>query len=474
MHPSHAWARSAVSIAGFAVAAVFGGEASAERPSPAAVEDPAVAALGQLSLQKATLDNGLRVVMNVDRSTPTVAVCVTYDVGSRNEERGKSGFAHLFEHIMFQGSRNVPKGEHFKLISARGGTLNGTTSPDRTNYYEMLPMNELALGLWLEADRMRWLDVTTENFENQRRVVQEEYRMRVSNAAYMQGLLRLRELAFADYWPYGHDAIGSMTDLDNARFEWVKDFHASYYAPNNAVLTIAGNFDTDEAMRLVREYFGPIPAQPDVPPYAPGEAPEQTAERSERLSDPNAHTPGLFYGFRIAKTRTPEHYALELAALLLADGESSRLYRTLVRERAVAREVTAWTEDQRGPDLLTLMVLLTEKADLKSVRQLVDREIGRLAERPPSAAELDKVKNRLRSSFIFGIQSNLNRAVRLGEFEVHWGDARLLTRELDHYLAVSPQAVSAAVKQYLIPARRSTIEVMPPGGAQAALQGAAR
>ncbi|HLV20429.1 MAG TPA: pitrilysin family protein, partial [Polyangiaceae bacterium] len=254
MHPSHAWARSAVSIAGFAVAAVFGGEASAERPSPAAVEDPAVAALGQLSLQKATLDNGLRVVMNVDRSTPTVAVCVTYDVGSRNEERGKSGFAHLFEHIMFQGSRNVPKGEHFKLISARGGTLNGTTSPDRTNYYEMLPMNELALGLWLEADRMRWLDVTTENFENQRRVVQEEYRMRVSNAAYMQGLLRLRELAFADYWPYGHDAIGSMTDLDNARFEWVKDFHASYYAPNNAVLTIAGNFDTDEAMRLVREY----------------------------------------------------------------------------------------------------------------------------------------------------------------------------------------------------------------------------
>src|SRR3954469_3574095 len=186
--------------------------------------------------------------MNVDRTSPTVAVAMTYDVGARNEERGRSGFAHLFEHMMFEGSANVPKGEHFRLVSAHGGNLNGTTSSDRTNYFEMLPASELPLALWLEADRMKSLNVSEENFENQRKVVQEEYRMRVSNAAYAPSNIRLDELIYQGYWPYEHAPIGSMPDLDAAQLDWVRDFHAHHYGPNNAVLTVSGDIDPAEAM----------------------------------------------------------------------------------------------------------------------------------------------------------------------------------------------------------------------------------
>src|SRR5437016_1855785 len=196
-----------------------------------------------IDVQRSTLPNGLRVVLSVDHTSPTIAVDVMYDVGARNEEKGHSGFAHLFEHMMFQGSKNVARGEHFQLIFGHGGTLNANTSPDRTNYFEMLPQSELALALWLEADRMKTLDVTQKNLDNQRAVVEEEYRMRVLNAAYQPSELRLEELVFQGYFPYEHSTIGSMEDLEAARLEWVKDFHDAYYAPNNAVLTVSGDFD---------------------------------------------------------------------------------------------------------------------------------------------------------------------------------------------------------------------------------------
>ncbi len=419
----------------------------------------------RLSIHRVKLNNGLRVVMNVDRTSPTVAIAVTYDVGARNEEPGRSGFAHLFEHMMFQGSRHVPKGGHFNLISARGGTLNGTTSSDRTNYFEVLPANELALGLWLEADRMRWLAVTPENFENQRAVVQEEYRMRYENAAYMRGMLRLGELAFDKHWPYAHSVIGSMADLENASFEWVRDFHKRYYAPNNAVLTIAGDFEQDEAMLLVQRYFGG--GEPTkVPAYDPAPLAAQNAERRDEVEDHNAKTPGLLYGWAIPEARTPEHYALELAAMVLTDGESSRLHRRLVLERGVLRSVSAWTNGHRGPDLFAILATLTTRAKLPTIERELDAAVRELADKGPSAAELERVKNRMRTRFLFGLEANLSRATRLGEFEVFWGDARLFTRELDAYLAVTRERVQAAAAKYLTNARRNVVTVLP--GAQAA------
>jgi zinc protease len=416
-----------------------------------------------LPVQKITLDNGLRVVMSVDHTSPTVAVAVTYDVGSRNEERGRSGFAHLFEHMMFEGSANVPKGEHFKLVSSHGGNLNGTTSSDRTNYFEMLPSSELALALWLEADRMKSLNVSAENFENQRKVVQEEYRMRVSNVAYAPAQIRLNELVFQGYWPYEHDPIGSMQDLDNAQLDWVRAFHDSYYAPNLAVLTIAGDFETDEATQLVHRFFDTGKKQEKVIAYAPPALPEQTAPRSASLEDSHAKTPGFFYGYTIPATMEPEHYALELGISILTDGESSRMHQRLVREKALAQEISGWTNDHRGPDLLGLQVKLAEGARMSDTEAAVDAMLDAFIKEGPSDAEMTKVKNRTEAAFLFGLQSNLQRAIRLGQYELFWGDARILNAEPEKYFAVSKDDIKRAMAKYITTARRTTVEVRPTG-----------
>jgi predicted Zn-dependent peptidase len=416
-----------------------------------------------LQVQKATLDNGLRVVMNVDHTSPTIAVAVTYDVGARNEERGRSGFAHLFEHMMFEGSANVPKGEHFKLVSSHGGNLNGTTSSDRTNYFEMLPSNELPLALWLEADRMKSLNVSAENFENQRKVVQEEYRMRVSNVAYAPAQIRLSELVFQGYWPYEHDPIGSMQDLDNAQLEWVRAFHDSYYAPNLAVLSIAGDFEPDEAMQLVHRFFDTGKKQEKVIAYEPPEMPDQTSARIATLEDAHAKTPGFFYGWAVPRTREPDHYALELAVSILSDGESSRLHQKLVRDKALAQEVSGWTDDHRGPDLLGVQVKLAEGARLPDAEKATDAILDALAKDGPTDAEMTKVRNRTEASFLFGLQSNLQRATRLGQYELFWGDARLLNTEPANYFAVTKDDIKRVAAKYMIAARRTLVEVRPTG-----------
>jgi predicted Zn-dependent peptidase len=425
-------------------------------------KDPATEALGRiaLSIQRKTLSNGLRVVLNPDPTSPTVAVAVTYDVGSRVEERGRSGFAHLFEHMMFEGSANVKKGEHFELITERGGSLNGTTSSDRTNYFEVLPASELALALWLEADRMKSLQVSAENFENQRAVVKEEYRMRYENAAYARAALRLGELVFTNYPPYANPTIGKMADLDAAKLEWAQEFYARHYLPNNAVLSIVGGFEPDDALALVERFFGAIPKRAVTPFATPATLPEPSAAR-ERLDDSNAKTPGLFYGYVIPPARSEEHYALELAAVLLGDGESSRLHQALVRRRALCLETRAWTRDFRGPDTFGLQVVLSEKAKLADVERALDTELAALANTPMSAAELERVKRRVRAGFVFGLETTLRRAVELGEFELYWGDARGIASELGRYLAVTAADVKAAAAKYLKKERRVVIEVMP-------------
>lgn len=434
-------------------------------PGPAKAEaaaDPVLLSLERfrLSIQRLTLENGLRLVLAPDRNAKTVAVSVTYGVGSRDEGPGQSGFAHLFEHMMFQGSARVAKGQHFTLISERGGSLNGTTNADRTNYFEVLPSSELALALWLEADRMRALAVNAENFENQRAVVKEEYRMRYENTAYMTGMMRLGELTFAEYPPYTRPTIGSMQDLDAAKLEWVKTFYDSHYAPRNAVLTVTGDFETDDAVKLAREYFGGID-KPVAPRAALPPMPAQATPRKDVVKDANAKTPGFYFGFLIPPSRTPEHYALELAVAVLADGESSRLEQLLVRDRAVAQRVAAWTHDYVGADQLAITAVLTEKASLAEVEKLVEAELGKLMRTPVSEAELQKVKTRIRSSFVFGLQTNLSRATKLGEYESYFGDARLLGLELREYQRVTPAEIQAAVKKYLVPERRQLVEVMP-------------
>jgi predicted Zn-dependent peptidase len=423
---------------------------------------PAEEGVAQLrfDVKRRKLDNGLRVVMLVDRTSPTVAVDVVYDVGGRNEERGRSGFAHLFEHMMFQGSANVPRGDHFRLVTSHGGTLNGTTSEDRTNYFEMLPSSELALGLWLEADRMKSLDVSQKNFENQRSVVKEEYRMRVENAAYVPAAIRLQELTYQGYWPYEHSAIGTMRDLDAAELSWVRAFHQAYYAPNNAVLSIAGDFDENEAMALVQKYFGD--ARPSaVPKLELPPVPEQTAPRSAVIEDPHAKLPALFEGWVIPPSAEPDHYALDLAAMLLGSGESSRLHRALVRERSLAVEADAQTDGYRGPDTFEIVVKLARGAKVDHVQKLIDSQIADVARLGPSDDEMKKLRARKKAQFLFGLQSNFARAQELAEFELYRGDATLLNSELDKYLAVTKDDIKRVVGKYLTPNRRSVVEVKP-------------
>ncbi|MGE5783333.1 MAG: M16 family metallopeptidase [Myxococcales bacterium] len=432
-------------------------------PSSSTHKEPSVVAIEQWvgGLKEKTLPNGLRVIMAPDVESPTVSVCVTYDVGSRNELDGQSGFAHLFEHMMFQGSKNVKKGEHFQLVTARGGQLNGTTSADRTNYFETLPSQELELGLWLEADRMRWLDVSATNFENQRAVVKEEYRMRVENAAYHPALIELERLVFAGYSPYEHPTIGSMAALDAAKLEWVRDFHAQYYGPNNAVLTISGGFSADQAIQLVEKYFAPIPPV-KVPALAlPPVPPPRSAEHRATVTDKNAKTPALLVGWRIPPSRDKDHYALEMAARLLADGESSLLYESMVRRTPLAREVSAFTYDHRGPDAFVITVEFNADSKPGEIEHIVDRHLRDLAEKGPNAERLNRVKQRVKSNFVFGLQSNQARATTLGEYATFYRDPHLIAADLDALLQVSVEDIRSVVARHLLSSSRIMITVEP-------------
>jgi zinc protease len=418
------------------------------------------AVLSNLQVSRAQLDNGLRVVLNEDHTVPTVAISVYYDVGSRNEAKGRSGFAHLFEHMMFQGSAHVGKGEHFSLIINRGGSANGTTSNDRTNYFETLPANELALGLWLEADRMRSLAVTQENFENQRLTVMEERRQRIDNQPYIPSMLRINELAYGDYWPYAHSTIGDMQDLVDAPLEAVQEFFNTYYAPNNAVLSISGDFDSQKALELVSKYFGTIPAQ-QTPVYAPPAFPEQTEERTETMYDANATLPAFHLAYHIPPDRTPDHYALELLAIILGDGESSRFYQKLVKQEEICQDIAIGTDDRRGPDLISVWAVMASGHQDEEAQKLIFSEFDSIAADGVTPRELEKAKNRVRSSFVFSLQSNMQRSQRLAKFELFWGDANLLKLELDHYLRVTAEDIKRVAATYFKPANRTVLDVLP-------------
>jgi zinc protease len=445
----------------------------AKTPKDKAVSGSTEVALKQvlkpkLEIERFTLDNGLRVVLNRDVTSPTVGVVVWYDVGSRNEKPGEGGFAHLFEHIMFEGSEKFPRGVHDKIVEGRGGKLNASTSEDWTRYWEMMPAGELGVTLYLEADRMRSLHIDEEAFENQRKVVQEEYRMRVDNAPYVKGYFRLLELVYEGYHPYAHPAIGSMPELDAAKLEWVKAFHAAYYAPNNAVLVVSGDFETAEAKALVHKYFDPVPKVANVKKYDDLPFGGRTkASGPEAVSDPFARTPSVMFGWSIPKDGDKEHFALEIAATVLADGESSRLHRKLVKDLGWAQDASASTEDHRGPDAFVIDANLSEKAAKKAggideVEKLLLAEVEDLAKKGPTAEEMKKARAKIEHGFLFGLQSNLSRALTLAKFEGQRGDAKLLDTEMDRLLAVTPEDVKAAVAKYLVKDKLAHVRVLPP------------
>lgn len=410
-------------------------------------------------LEQFTLANGLRVVLSQDHAIPVVSVAVYYDVGSRNEKEGRTGFAHLFEHMMFQGSENVPKAAHFQYIFNAGGTMNGTTSTERTNYFETLPSNYLPLAFWLESDRMRSLKVTQENLDNQRNAVQEEKRLRYDNQPYVNAFLRMNELIFTNP-ANAHSTIGSMEDLDAATIDDVREFFRVYYAPNNAVLTVVGDFDTTEAKQLIEKYFASIPSQTLPPPVDVSES-EAVAIKEETYHDPLAPAPAFVLGWKIPARRTPEYYALSLGGTLLFDGDSSRLYQKLVKGDESVVSIEGGIDERRGPSAFYIFALPKPDKQVAEIREKIFAEIASIAADGPSEAEMEKLRNSLCNDTVRGRQSTMYRAQRLAEFALYDSNPSLFDAELDQYLKVTANDIKNAMAHFIDVDNRVVLDIVP-------------
>ncbi|WP_173427434.1 M16 family metallopeptidase [Sorangium cellulosum] len=438
------------------------GKAAHTAGAPRSAAAPAEAPLDlALPVERVTLKNGMRVVLSPDESSPTVAVAVTYDAGSRDEPSGRSGVARLVMDSMARSSRSLPAGEPQRLVAGRGGELHAEADVDRTTFTAALPANELALALWIEADRMRAPAPSAEGFEAQRRGALER-RGAVLGAAHGQGAIRLRELVFQGYWPHEHPALGAADDLAGAELSWARDFHAAHYGPNRAVLAIAGGFDAGAAMALVHEYFDGIPAV-SAAPFKDVPFPEQTSQRTGVVRDSAARAPSILYGWAVPPSEHPDHHALAVAASLLGRGESSRLEALLVGNKAVARSVRVAIDGHRGPDLFSIDVRLAEDARVGDVEKLIEGEIRALATAGPSQAELTRARRLLQSAFVAGLADASARARALGEHELLFGDAAHLNGELARYFAVTREDVQRVARDHLGPTRRTIVETYPPG-----------
>lgn len=441
----------------------------------------AIGAHGQVArkvhvdFKETTLKNGLRVVTVEDHTAPVVAVNVTYNVGSRNERQGRTGFAHLFEHMMFQGSENIGKSEHFILVQNNGGTMNGTTNEDRTNYFEALPSNQLELSLYLESDRMRSLAVNQENLDNQRNVVQEERRIGVDNAPYGKSGEIQQELMY-DNFAYKHNTIGSMADLNAASVDDVRAFFKTYYAPNNAVLTLVGDFKTTDALARIRKYFENIPRQPD-PPAVDMTEPEQKAERRASVDDVLARLPRVAIAYKTVPGNTTDFYALQVLANILGGGggfgggggggggaSSARLYQKLVRDKEMVTNVGSNAREARGVGAFAITATMRPGAKTDDAEAAIYEEIERLKKEPIADWELQKAKNSARRNFINGLQSSLARANSIGQYAVYYGDPNLINTRLDKVAAVTKEDVQRVANKYLKQTNRTVVITVPKGG----------
>jgi predicted Zn-dependent peptidase len=417
---------------------------------------------GRVEFTEHTLKNGLRVQLSEDHSAPVVAIHVTYDVGSRNERPGRTGFAHLFEHMMFKGSENVGNGEHFYLVFTQGGNMNGTTSSDRTVYFDTLPAHQLELGLFLESDRMRSLAITQANLDNQRNAVQEERRQSFDNQAYGKAFERHQELMY-DNFAYKHSTIGSMADLNAATVQDVAQFFKTYYAPNNAVLTVVGDFKSTGALQLIEKYFGGIPRQPAPPPVDTREA-AQKAERRESMEDPLARLSRVYIGYKAAPGNTPDYFALDVLATVLQDGQSSRLYQSLIRQKQISVGTNAFVLEQRDLSPFYVIAGVMPGKKPEEVEAAIYAEIDRVQREPIADWELAKAVNGARTNFYAGIRSAESRAAALGINKVFYNDADVLNTYVDSIRAVTRQDVQRVAQKYLQPSNRTVLTVIATGG----------
>lgn len=404
------------------------------------------------------LENGLHVILSPSHEVPLVVTNLWYHVGAKDDPPGRTGFAHLFEHMMFQGSRNVEKAAHFKYVQQAGGNLNATTNVDRTNYFETLPSTELELSLWLESDRMLSLNVTSENFENQRAVVKEERRQRYDNRPYGT----VWENIVKRLWPagtYHTTTIGSMDDLDQASIEDVLAFHKEYYKPNNCSLALVGDFDESQARRLIDRYFGPIPRQPPVNRIKYEITP--LAKPARFTMEDSINLPSISICFQASPGYERESFILDLLVSALDHSSSSRLYQELVYRRKLAREVNASSNWLEKGSSLEFEAMLQPSSSMEEAEDVMWNEIQKLREKPMGENELTKLKNRAEMG---AVHSGILRGSRADRLQCGWcftRDTGFFNRGVELYRSVTAEDIQGAANRYLDRDRSVVCHVVP-------------
>jgi len=420
---------------------------------------------GEIPIETFELDNGLTVVLSEDHSAPVVTSYITYRVGSAAEKEGFTGFAHLFEHMMFNGSENVPEGAFAYYVDGTGGSLNGNTEPDRTNYYIAAPNNYLEGLVYLESNRMRSLQITEQALANEKDVVKEEVRQQQENQPFLKTILLEWPATAFESWAYSHSIYGSMEDLSNAPVQAFKDFFAKYYTPNNATLVLVGDFDPKRAKSLVEQYYGPIPKGPDLKLTFP-EEPEQKEAVVKNVKDPLAPVPMVLVSWDIPEARTEDRDALELLTAILSSGASSRLNKALVDEKKVALQAfmtAGFPIPTYGPGQLATIMIPSDKASPDELQAAFWEEIERVHEKGVSNKELKKALAKKKFEYLNSLDSTLFKASQLATYEVFYGGAEKFNGDYKRFDKVKVKDLERVAKQYLTKPRSVTF-VIEPGG----------
>ncbi len=419
------------------------------------------AQMNKIDFVEYDLANGMHVILHQDNSTPIVAVSIMYHVGSKNEQPDRTGFAHFFEHLLFEGSANIKRGEFDKYINGSGGTNNANTSFDRTYYYEILPSNQLALGLWLESERLLHANVDTKGIETQREVVKEERRQRIDNQPYGSFMQESFKRAYTQH-PYQWPIIGYMEHLNAAEEKDYVDFYKTYYVPNNAVLSIAGDLNIEEAKKLVDKYFGTIP-KGTSPIYRPEVVePALAAEVRDTIYD-NIQLPAVIQTYRIPAQGTDDYYAVDMLTKILAQGQSSRLNKALVDEQQKAVQVGNFPFGLEDPGVALALGVVNMGVDPKDMEESMDAEISKVRDELITKKEFEKLKNQIENDFVSTNSRVVGIAESLANYHMYFGDANLINTEIDRYLAVTRADIQRVAQKYFVPTNRVVLYYLPKG-----------
>ncbi|MGB4847247.1 MAG: pitrilysin family protein [Saprospiraceae bacterium] len=423
------------------------------------LSSPMAAQMNKLQFVEYDLPNGLHVILYQDKTTPIVAVSVMYHVGSKNENPERTGFAHFFEHLMFEGSDNIGRGEYDKYVQNAGGNLNANTTFDRTYYYEILPSNQLDLGLWLESERMMHARVDEKGIETQRQVVKEERRQRIDNQPYGSILEETFKRAYHVH-PYKWPVIGSMAHLEAAEEKDYKQFYKDFYVPNNAVLSIAGDIDIEAAKVGIEKYFSGIPKSAQ-PVYRPRVVePPLNSELRDTVWD-NIQLPAVIQAYRIPAQGTKDYYAVDMVSRILSNGESSRLYKALVDEQQKALFVGNFPLALEDPGVSLTFGITNMGVDVTGLENAIDEQIAKVQNELITEKEFQKLRNQIESEYVTNNSRDAGIAESLATYYMFFGDANLINNEIDRYLAVTREDIMAAAKKYLVKSNRVTLHYLP-------------